>query len=99
MLTSRLTLLDRCWICDRMFSPNLRRNDHHIIPRAYGGVDGPQVSLCADHHSTLHDIERRMWANRSHHDLLTHTTDWDIKLVWLASRAYNAHVLIQKDPN
>ena len=29
---------------------------HHEIPRAYGGVDGPQTALCSGHHSLVHNL-------------------------------------------
>ena len=41
---------DKCWIC----GSDLSLEYHHIIPRAYGGEHGPQVGLCADHHSAIH---------------------------------------------
>lgn len=40
----------KCWICGSTLSLEY----HHIIPRAYGGEHGPQVGLCADHHSAIH---------------------------------------------
>ncbi len=43
-------LLDYCWVCRSAQGIN----NHHVIPQAYGGVDGPQVTLCATHHTVIH---------------------------------------------
>ena len=29
-------------------------HEHHVIPQAYGGVNGPTVILCASHHTLIH---------------------------------------------
>ncbi len=29
---------------------------HHVIPQAYGGVNGPVVPLCGAHHTLIHDM-------------------------------------------
>lgn len=44
--------LPYCWICK---SPN-SLHEHHIIPRAYGGSDGPTVTLCATCHNGIHHV-------------------------------------------
>lgn len=31
-------------------------HEHHVIPQAYGGVNGPTVILCPDHHNEVHKI-------------------------------------------
>ena len=28
--------------------------DHHVIPRRYGGKNGPKKQLCPDHHMMMH---------------------------------------------
>ena len=31
-------------------------HEHHVIPRAYGGTNGPTVILCANHHNLVHTL-------------------------------------------
>lgn len=44
--------LDHCWVCTDTSS----LHEHHIIPQAYGGVDGPTVTLCATCHNGVHHV-------------------------------------------
>jgi hypothetical protein len=46
-----LILQSKCWVCGASAS-----EDHHLVPRSYGGMNGPQVSLCGNCHSCLHEI-------------------------------------------
>jgi hypothetical protein len=98
MLT-RSHLTDSCWVCQIRFDHSNKKEDHHIIPRAYGGVDGPQVSLCDSHHSALHNISLRLFSKKPFKDLLTHTHIYDEKLLWLATVACNSRILTENDPN
>jgi hypothetical protein len=43
-------ILPHCWVCRSTDG----KNHHHVIPQAYGGVNGPQVTLCATHHTLIH---------------------------------------------
>lgn len=99
MLVQKFTFLPHCWVCSTPFSPSVKEERHHLIPRAYGGIDGPQVSLCDSHHSTLHEIALRIYNKRSHHDLLTKIPAQDQKLLYLASIVYNARIATEGDPN
>lgn len=100
-------LHDHCWVCRANFANNAysKRHDHHIIPRAFGGTDGPQVSLCNAHHSLLHDLgdsyisgdEKRRRVLQSKIDTLPPLSR--IRLVWLASRVYVSWQATGKDPN
>lgn len=98
-------ILDHCWVCGTRFTDAnppgpANREDHHIIPRAAGGTDGPQVSLCDPHHTKLHKIAMRMSANKPHFDLLSGEPDSaKHKLIWLASRAHMAFEATKDDPN
>lgn len=54
-------ILDHCWVCGERFTtakPAGRANEerHHVLPRAFGGVDGPVVSLCDSCHSKVHKL-------------------------------------------
>lgn len=44
-------LQPRCWVCGASST-----EDHHVVPRTYGGENGPQVSLCGNCHTCLHHI-------------------------------------------
>ena len=99
MLTAQHTFLDHCWVCDTRFSSNLIEHRHHIIPKAYGGVDGPQVSLCDSHHSALHFIALKLYNKKPFNHLLTHVASQDKKLLWLATMVYHARLATEKDPN
>lgn len=41
----------RCHLSGR-YCPSL--DEHHVIPREYGGENGPTIMLCPDVHQTLH---------------------------------------------
>ena len=105
MAGNLVTLVDRCWVCDRKFSEfggtdtSLVQEFHHIIPRAYGGLEGPTVSLCSGHHTTLHDIAQRMIHNRPHFEFLSKDPTIDKRLLYLATRVQNAHAAFSDDPN
>jgi hypothetical protein len=99
MLVQKLTILDHCWVCTMKFGTSLKKEDHHIIPRAYGGVDGPQVSLCDSHHTAVHEIALRLYSKRSHFELLTTDPEINKKLLYLATVAYNARIATENDPN
>jgi hypothetical protein len=97
--------LPHCWVCERRFicsnPPGIvTRNEHHIVPKAAGGVDGPQVSLCSDHHDSLHKIALRMAAKKPYFDLVNQETDAQKKkLYWLATVVHNAFAATKDDPN
>lgn len=93
------TFLPHCWVCSIAFHASLVEERHHIIPRAYGGEDGPQVSLCSDHHTVLHEIGKRLYANKPFFDLLTGKKEQDAKLVYLGTIACNARIATENDPN
>jgi hypothetical protein len=51
----------RCYVCRQLLAdsggnPSSIRESHHVVPRAYGGTDGPQVDLCIGHHDLIHLI-------------------------------------------
>lgn len=93
--------LDHCWVCKVKFGgkEGLRKNEHHIVPRASGGVEGPTVTLCADHHTLLHHIATRLITGKEYFDLLTHDVEKDKKLLFLASRVQAAALATKDDPN
>lgn len=96
--------LDHCWVCGVRFNTSnppgpATEERHHIIPVGAGGKDGPQVSLCSDHHNLLHRIAERL-PNKPYHDLIGGEKHAHIpKLRWLAVQAYNALEQARADPN
>lgn len=70
-----------------------------MVPRAYGGVDGPTVSLCDSHHTALHQIALRLERGKPFNHLLTGDNTQDKRLLWLATIVVNAHALTTDDPN
>lgn len=50
---------DRCEACGELFMDahaqgSKIRHEHHLIPRAYGGSNGPTVDICNEDHDLLH---------------------------------------------
>ena len=43
--------MERCTVCN---CTSAALHHHHVIPQAFGGVDGPQVPLCGDCHTSIH---------------------------------------------
>lgn len=98
--------LPACWVCYVRFNdqfPNPGpgvREEHHIIPQAYGGADGPVVSLCDSHHSILHRVAEAITKNRPYQHLLgTHDQEQIKKLMFLATRVAAAELRTRNDPN
>lgn len=98
-------ILDYCWVCEDRFvdsnppGPKIRHN-HHIVPQAFGGVDGPQVTLCTDHHNKLHSMARAMTAGKSLFKFVhAEPPEARKKLEWLANVVYSAELTTRGDPN
>jgi len=45
-------ILNGCWICG--LSSSLE--EHHIVPRTYGGSLGPTITLCGICHTAIHNL-------------------------------------------
>jgi hypothetical protein len=95
--------LPHCWVCGALFIEHggvEHTEHHHIIPQAYGGADGPTVSLCEKHHQSLHKIALCLKGNKPHFMLLAnHTQEQRTKLMFLATRVHEAEQLTRNDPN
>lgn len=96
---TRTIIRDICWVCKRPFNHSLLHEDHHVVPCAYGGADGPQVRICSPHHTALHTIALRLYSGKPFFELLTPDPDTNQRLLYLASVAYNAKLAVSKDPN
>lgn len=80
-------ILDHCWVCPSKDG----LNDHHVIPQAYGGEHGPQVTVCATHHTFIHAVAVRPLAERQP-AVMEHTQNPDqrnklLQLIELIARA------------
>lgn len=98
--------LDYCWVCENQLmdgsvgSADHLREEHHIIPKAYGGADGPTVSLCASHHSLLHLIAVKILSQQDIDGLISGILQGPKdRLLYLATRVVVAARLTEDDPN
>lgn len=98
-------VLEHCWVCLQRFTDvnppgPMLRHEHHMVPRAYGGVDGPTISLCDSHHNTLHKIATCLINKKTYYAHLQGTTDEQkSKLIYLANIVFNAELQARNDPN
>jgi hypothetical protein len=96
---------DTCWVCEKLLldsggDPSRIRNTHHVIPQAYGGKDGPIVSLDSAHHDLLHLVADKILAKRPFEDLLLGLTAIEKeRILYLATRVVVAAKFSDKDPN
>lgn len=48
----------RCCVCGKGEQEVI--HEHHVIPQACGGRDGPTVDICAEHHNMIHVMAVKM---------------------------------------
>ena len=95
----------QCWVCERRFNNQFppgpaNEERHHLFPRAFGGTDGPVVSLCDFDHTRVHKIAYAVKAKRDHKTFLLGTTvEQQKKLLWIASLIVKAEALTKGDKN
>lgn len=96
-------VLNHCWICHVRFigdGGTEPREDHHIIPRAFGGTDGPTVTLCDSHHTKVHRIAEALRYKKTYFQITKgESPDRVNKLVYLAAQIQNAYLALGNDPN
>jgi hypothetical protein len=96
-------ILNHCWICETKFveaGGTEQRHDHHVFPRAYGGVDGPEVSICDAHHSAVHRIGEALIHKKPYYMYLRGESETRVKrLLFLATRIVIIYESIKNDPN
>lgn len=96
-------ILPHCWVCESRFvgdGGTEQRHDHHVFPRAYGGVDGPEVSVCDGHHSTIHRIAEKLIRENPHHQFLRGEPPVQVqRLMYLATRIHQMYLATKNDPN
>jgi hypothetical protein len=90
--------LDHCWVCaTRFIGGQAMKEEHHMVPRAYGGLNGPTVTLCDTHHTLVHKVAKQFG---SHHPLIIHLSDHErTKVESLALIIVNAELKTKGDPN
>ena len=102
-MNSQSIILEHCWVCLEKFQKHggtAAFNSHHLVPVAYGGIDGPQVTLCTNDHNTLHLIAVAWKASKPHYNYVqTRNAEHVKKLEYLASIVYNAELATRNDPN
>ncbi len=95
--------LPHCWICGCKFidtGGTQMREEHHMVPRAYGGVDGPTVTLCDTHHTKMHRVAECLIHENTHRSILEGEPPEAIKkILYLASVICNAWKFSLNDPN
>lgn len=95
-------ILDHCWVCGAKFAPQgtAQEEQHHIVPRAYGGSDGPIVSLCDTCHTRLHKAALCIEANRPVYSFINGLSqEQQQRLLYLSTCVVNAKLATKNDPN
>lgn len=73
---------------------------HHVIPQAFGGVNGPTVELCTNDHNLLHSVAVCMTGKKPYGHLIADLeTEHKTQILWLASRVAIAYEATKNDPN
>lgn len=98
-------ILPHCWVCEVRFNdqhppgPAVEER-HHLMPQAYGGTDGPQVSLCDTHHTKLHKVASALKAGRPYLGIMTgESPQRQKKLLWMAILVVKADRATVNDEN
>ena len=97
--------LPHCWACETRFRNQYppgpaEEERHHILPEAYGGKHGPQVSLCTDCHTKVHKLASAFRSNKEYGSLLIALPqDGQKKLMWLGQKANEMQTIFADDPN
>lgn len=86
-----------CVVCGRG-GKIVALHNHHIIPRAFGGKNGPQITLCVDHHELIHDEAKKQIVTNPK-QLLTKGFEHVTILSYLINLIVNAEKKTTGDPN
>lgn len=91
--------LDYCWVCKSVDT----LHEHHVIPRAFGGTDGPTVTVCSTCHGALHRAAVSKNFSTDPQLAVLNCTNLDNtyvpRLTRLATIVFNSGKLVQSDPN
>ena len=94
-----------CWCCGRPFFsqeglPISIVNEHHVVPRACGGTNGPTVSLNSEHHDLLHRVADARLANKPwQHLCAALPAHQQARILYLADVVYRSTLSTQGEPN
>ena len=68
--------MKRCIVC------GVRKglHEHHVVPRAYGGLNGPVVDICGAHHTLVHNAALKKSQRDREAELEGHTEQQKEKL-------------------
>lgn len=100
-----ITLVDRCWCCEDIFPKygggvsRLVQEFHHPVPRAFGGRDGPTVSLCSGHHASVHKVADCLLSVKDFSLHLDYNPSVSARIVLLAKIAADSERRFRSDPN
>ena len=93
-------ICNHCTACGRSTGPTVSLHNHHVIPRAFGGTDGPQITLCVDHHEFVHDLaKQRKIVSIGSFPNLTESPKCVKILVYLINVIVRSELSTKKDPN
>jgi hypothetical protein len=97
-MNDRLGKPDVCFVHDsKVCLQHSPGEDHHVIPRHLGGVDGPVVMLCEKEHKEVHRLANSYITGKTK-PYLGLSLDQD-RRVRLANSILNAHNLVHNDTN
>ena len=86
-------------LADSGGDPAAIREEHHVVPQAYGGKDGPVIPLCISHHDLAHLIATKKISQQEYSHLMPASRFFSSRLGYLSSVIEYAHSLTEKDPN
>lgn len=86
---------DKCYVCHSPFNGNIEI--HHVVPRAYGGLNGPTVALCDSCHTRVHKLEKLICSNKT--DTFGLDKEAYNRLYSLALVIVRAKRMMKDDPN
>jgi hypothetical protein len=77
-----------CYICGDKYG----LHTHHIIPRAYGGTNGPTVTLCGGCHTLIHSIAVHKNKEERNRMMQGHSERQKIKIIELVDIIRRARI-------
>lgn len=85
-----------CYICSDVF-PAMHRHDHHKVPKALGGDDGPsnRVLLCPGCHSALHSVAYRLLSSKQSVAMIRADVDMIYGCVKASERCFELASLVR----
>ncbi len=81
-------MVTRCYVCGK----SKGMHEHHVVPRAYGGLNGPTVDLCASHHTLIHTAALKGSVTKREAEYAGHTEAQKAKLRELVTIIRKARV-------